>query len=63
MVTEVPSSTSITEPATKVQKMSVDKKPTETPKSESKTIERLPSGAKAAFSDFKFPQESTSTEK
>ena len=63
MATEVPSSTSITEPATKVQKMSVDEKPVETPKSESKPMDRLPNGAKATFSDFKFPEESTSTEK
>ena len=43
--------------------MSVDEKPAEKPKSESKPMDRLPNGAKATFSDFKFPEESTSTEK
>jgi len=53
------------EPAPKVQKMSVDEKPTTAPlpQTTSTTLERLPNGAKATFSDFKFPTDSVSVER
>merc|ERR1712106_320134 len=53
------------EPAPKVQKMSVDEKPTiaPLPQTTSTTLERLPNGAKATFSDFKFPTDSVSVER